>query len=423
MTIRLEQGKREYGRWILLLSLFVGQISTAASTLVPDTGLESAIRQQLNKGSNEITVDDLRSLGFLDGYSRGISNLVGLEWATNLTHLWLSFNSMRDVSPLTNAPLLDLDLTFNSVSNVHLLTQVRSLRLVAQFPRITNLTFLTTLTNLRHLAVDLNDISDLTPLYSMPITSLSASYNAITNIHGIQQMPLEFLDLSGNRSTEWVEDEWSDTFLSDFDPLWEIPTLVSLALSELPLTNPPALPQLQTLYMNACGFTDFWFATNCPQLTFLSLTFNSITNVTPLLLLTNLKWCFLGGNHLTDIAPLTNDLHALMYLDIQQNRLPLTPGSPGRIILTNVQERGIFVYAGGQHYSPRLEFVKAFQSGTNDFLRFRFNADPQVLFTIQLSTNLVQWFEWGHVQGGDDIVRDVYLPAQSPRWFLKLSEW
>ena len=79
-----------------------------------DSGLESAIRNALNKPAGNIYEADLLELDYLDASSYNIQNLSGLEYCVNLQELHLWYNQISDISALAGLTNLQkLDLTNN----------------------------------------------------------------------------------------------------------------------------------------------------------------------------------------------------------------------------------------------------------------------------------------------------------------------
>src|SRR4030043_1330031 len=68
--------------------------------VIPDAGLQAAIREALNKPQGDLYASELAWLPDLDASGRGIKDLRGLEYCTNLTVLGLSDNQISDVSLL-----------------------------------------------------------------------------------------------------------------------------------------------------------------------------------------------------------------------------------------------------------------------------------------------------------------------------------
>src|SRR5262249_22982304 len=94
------------------LLLIGGVLSTNAQEVsIPDAGLNSAIREALQKPLDPLTQEDLLSLTNLDAQRRSITNLSGLEAARNLVILNLDSNRLGTFSfpsSLTNLKVLNL---------------------------------------------------------------------------------------------------------------------------------------------------------------------------------------------------------------------------------------------------------------------------------------------------------------------------
>ena len=175
--------------FFLLIYLTLPLTATAQVVDIPDPNLRTAVEKALGKASDVIiTAADMARLTALHAPNANISNLTGLEFATNLTRLVLWDNSILDISPvvrLTN--LTELALGGNNISDISPvagLTRLTSLHLPgnnisdvsAVFglihltylnlagTNITDLSFLSGLTNLTELLLQNNSISDLSPL-------------------------------------------------------------------------------------------------------------------------------------------------------------------------------------------------------------------------------------------------------------------
>ncbi len=110
----------------------------------PDSGLEAAVRSEINKPTGDITTTDLQAMTSLAAESYEIVNLEGLQYCTNLTSLALDSNNISDISQLAG------------------LTQLTQLYLGVN--QISNLSPLTGLINLTYLSLYSNNISDISPL-------------------------------------------------------------------------------------------------------------------------------------------------------------------------------------------------------------------------------------------------------------------
>ena len=92
----------------------------AQTVNIPDPNLRAKIEQRLGKPSGDtIITTDMAFLTRLDAQEANITDLTGLETATNLTDLWLSNNSISDISPLSSLTnLTNLGIGSNSISDI-----------------------------------------------------------------------------------------------------------------------------------------------------------------------------------------------------------------------------------------------------------------------------------------------------------------
>lgn len=68
--------------------------------IIPDEKLEEAIRETIKKRTGDITAYDMAQIAELSAHGKGIVDLTGLEYAMNLTKLWLYTNRISDITPL-----------------------------------------------------------------------------------------------------------------------------------------------------------------------------------------------------------------------------------------------------------------------------------------------------------------------------------
>ncbi len=105
-----------------LCTIFLIRPAATEVVNIPDANLRAAINETLNKKSETaaITKSEMQSLTELSVETREISDLIGLEHATNLTQLHLDYHKRKtrkrivDVSPLANLiQLTELSLSYN----------------------------------------------------------------------------------------------------------------------------------------------------------------------------------------------------------------------------------------------------------------------------------------------------------------------
>ena len=226
-----------------------------------------------------------------------ITDLTGLEHATQLKNLGFPFQEISDISPLAE------------------LTELRELSLKGN--QISDITPLTQLTELRELDLggdDLgkNEISDITPLAQLTeLTTLSLSGNRISDITPLAQLTeLTSLSLGANR-------------ISDITPLAHLTELTSLSLGANRISDITPLAHLTELTSLSLGInriSDITPLTQLTELTALGLSGNRINDITPLTQLTELTALGLSGSQIRDITPLTQ-LQKLTDLHLDNNQI------------------------------------------------------------------------------------------------------
>lgn len=152
---------------------------------IPDTNLAMEVRKTLKLQPNSIiTQIDMLRLRNLSANEQQITYLEGLQYATNLSFLFLRGNLVQNISPLnTLTKLKYIDFTNNQISNISSLKGLKLLRsLVLTNNQISNINLLTELTNLTHLYLSNNQISDVTPLAGLSnLNELDLIGNPIKN--------------------------------------------------------------------------------------------------------------------------------------------------------------------------------------------------------------------------------------------------
>ena len=210
-----------------------GGITSAQIVEIPDPNLERAIREELGLSSGvPVTQQEMLRLRKLHAEQRGIIDLTGLEYATNLKSLILSFNEIVDFSPLSGLINLELlSLSSNPIVDISPLANL--IHLESLYLAAIHLTDITILSNLTQLKVlDLQrcvHIRDITPLSNLTqLTRLEITGNRIVDI-----TPLANL-------TQLEELRIEDNQIVDFSPLQGL-SLSVLTSDELCLL-PPSTP-------------------------------------------------------------------------------------------------------------------------------------------------------------------------------------
>lgn len=230
-----------------------------------------------------------------------ITELTGLEHATQLITLYLRGQNVTDLTPLTQlTQLTSLDLWGNKIIDISplaRLTQLTDLDLGGHFRtnEIVDISPLVELTQLRELGLSGNEISDISPLAGLiELRELSLSSNRISDIGPLAGLTeLTDLWLHGNQ-------------ISDITPLTPLTKLTLLGLTTNQIRDITPIAQMK-------------------QLTFLQLEYNRIRDITPLAQVESLEELHLDHNQIRDLNPLTT-LTRLTRLDLTHNQISdLTP--------------------------------------------------------------------------------------------------
>ena len=249
-----------------------------ASVYIPDANLRAVIEEALGKTPGAvITGADMATLTELSATNMDISDLTGLEFAKNLTGLYIGHNPLSDLSPLASLTRLrHIRLHDTEVSDLSPLAFLRDLEeLNVAATRISSLAPLAGLKNLKKLDTIHSDISDLSPLAGL------------TNLTRLLLYDCKATDLSplkGLTKLKWLGFPHTNN-ISDFSPLSGLIELRHLDLFHTEISDLSALARLvnlETLILNE----------------------NRIVDVSPLASLRNLKRLELQVNNISDFSPL-----------------------------------------------------------------------------------------------------------------------
>ena len=302
--------------------------------IIPDSNLRVAVRNALGMApSDEITPADLATLTELDADDAGISDLTGLEFATNLTSLGLGNNSISDISAvsgLTN--LTSLGLGNNSISDISAVSGLTNLTwLYLDGNSISDISAVSGLTNLTSLGLVGNSISDISAVSGLTnLTSLELFNNSISDISAVSGLTnLTWLELAGNS-------------ISDISAVSGLTNLTSLGLVGNSISDISAvsgLTNLTWLHLGGNSISDISAVSGLTNLTWLHLGGNSISDISAVSGLTNLTWLHLGGNSISDISAVSG-LTNLTWLHLGGNSISDISAVSGLTNLTSLHLGG-----------------------------------------------------------------------------------
>ena len=200
---------------------------------IPDANLATAIREILNLAPGDtFTQWNLTELINLDAAGRQITDLTGLEHATQLEELTLGGNGISNISALAGLEILgSLTLFGNQIIDVSALAEMKNLGWLNLLGnQISDISALAGLAQLSGLDLTSNQISDITPLAGLTnLIFLSLANNRISNIAVVTGLTkLTELDLWGNNIsdismvaglTKLTKLNLTDNKISDISPL------------------------------------------------------------------------------------------------------------------------------------------------------------------------------------------------------------
>ena len=365
--------------FLLFVDNFGKEVSSPTVDIL-DANLLAKIEAALNKASGApITVADMRTLTRLEANDSGISDLTGLEFATNLTTLDLQSNSISDISALSrltkltflklgynNRTLFDYDLIpmpensgITDISPLSGLTNLTVLEL--QYNSITDISALSGLTNLGHLILQVNPISDISALSDLTnLSNLIFGANSISDISALSELTrLRWLVLEANN-------------IADLSALSGLTNLESLDLNRNDISDISALSgltNLEDLNLWHNKISDISALSGLTNLRRLNLSHNSIMDISALSKLIKLTELGLAHNSITDISPL-RDLTNLTVLGLQWNSL-LNDASFNDHIPA-LESRGVTVFFTRFHkgdFDIELVFLGSFTEDQKNVLR------------------------------------------------------
>lgn len=203
-----------------------------------DITFENAVREAIIKPEGDIYIYDVKDLRELDLHEKGIADISGIQYLTNLQILELDFNNISDISVLQGlVNLQDLNLGFNNITDISALKDLKNLKkLGLNTNRITDISPLRSLSKLDSLWLTCNQVNDITALQGL--TNLEILYinnNRISDINGLQKLTnLKTLYLNNNR-------------ISDISALKSLTNLKTLCLDSNYISDISALQGLTKL--------------------------------------------------------------------------------------------------------------------------------------------------------------------------------
>ena len=291
---------------------------------IPDPNLRAAIAETLGKSPNApITAEEMERLGSLEAEHRGVRDLTGLQFATNLRLLNLRYNNqVSDLSPI--AGLINLRALWlhdnnplSDISPVRGLINLTSLEFDQSM--VSDISPVRGLTNLTYLEFDHTLISDISPVRGLiNLTHLEFHDTLVSDLSPVAGLiNLEYLSFEGDNVSDLsqiaglinlkrINAGW-DTPISDLSPLAGLTKLEEISINAgkvSDLTPLAGLTSLKVLSFQDNDISDISPLAGLTELTRMNLGDNDISDISPLAGLTNLKWLVIHRNEISDTSPL-----------------------------------------------------------------------------------------------------------------------
>ncbi|QIK69393.1 LPXTG cell wall anchor domain-containing protein [Erysipelothrix sp. HDW6C] len=289
--------------------------------LFQDQNLAEAVAVTLGYSSvdENLTTEDVQKLTILKANDAGIKSLEGIQILTNIRSITLQRNEITNLSPLDSLPKL-IGLDLSSNN-------------------ISDIGTLETIPSLISIAFSDNQISDISAL--APLTKLKTVYlsrNLITDMSPLAGLvSIATLSLESNK----IEDiSYLSTLkglvnlyisngqgsFANLEPLSTLENLKELYSSNnqivdiSPLKNISSLEKV-VLYSNR--ITDIEPLQGLSNLSFITLSYNNINDISALEGLTNVTQLYLRGNYIHDISPISNYYQNLTDYDFRDQTIKL----------------------------------------------------------------------------------------------------
>ena len=302
------------------IDISVVAATVSEETWMPDAILRAKVRETLGVAPGDVlTQQAMQGLTKLDASLppdapasvKVVSDLTGIEHATQLTYLDLDYNKVSDVSPLSGlTQLTSLSLWWNNIVDVSVLsdlTQLTELDLGSN--EVVDISVLSGLTQLTVLYLGGNGLSDISVLSGLTqLTSLSLWNNDIVDISVLSGLTqLTVLYLGGNGLSD----------ISVLSGLTQLTVLYLWANGIVDISVLSGLAQLTTLLLGGNGLSDISVLSGLTQLTSLELAYNEVVDISVLSGLTQLTELYLVYNEVVDISVLSGLTQlTTLYLDV-----------------------------------------------------------------------------------------------------------
>ncbi|KMP13590.1 internalin [Bacillus cereus] len=276
------------------------KVDQQGANVIVDKQLQRHINKyNLNRENLDtpITKEDLlkvKSLIVVEAKNKGIQDVSGLEYMTNLENLTLEEVKLKNIKFISDLrQLKSLSITYGELEDIGPLAELEHIEsLSLRNNKISDLSPLSQMKKIKVLDLNSNYIKDIKPLFTVTsLRTLTVANNQISNANlaGIEQLKnIKKLSLSNNG-------------LTNIEHITSMKKLVELDLAKNELENIEPLSRMSTVQS-------------------LNLEENYISDITPLSQLTGLYDLKLASNEIRDVRPV-QELGKRMYIDVQRQKI------------------------------------------------------------------------------------------------------
>ncbi|MBS9804919.1 leucine-rich repeat domain-containing protein [Bacillus toyonensis] len=297
-----------------------------------------------------ITKKDLLQIKTLSIYSgKGINEIAGLEYMTNLEKLTLRESNVTDISAISKLRGLKyVDLTSNPIENIHPIGQLENINMLFfRDNKISDLTPLSKMKKIKTLDLIGNNIKDIQSLFTLStMKQLYLANNQISDLTGIDRLNnVELLWIGNNK-------------LNNVESISKMSNLTELEIADSEIKDISPLSKLGKLQV-------------------LNLEENYISDISPLSTLTNLHEINLGANEIFDVRPV-EELGKRISIDIQRQKIFLDEASVD-------EEIKIPVYNLKEEPLQNINIKSEGATLNNGFIKW--NSPGEKIYEFKLDTN------------------------------------
>ncbi|MBC1520320.1 LPXTG cell wall anchor domain-containing protein [Listeria aquatica] len=277
----IKKGMKLFCALAIVIGLIVPSYQAKAAlndtVAIPDKNLLAGLKKRLDKPfADSLTKGDLASItGKLDLTNLAganatvpgpVSNLTGLQYASNINEFVFSYNQTKNLDAIANFPLLK--------------------KVIAVQDGLTDISALATLPALESVDISYNPIEDFSPIYKIKnLTAFTYDSGAWLYPSNPQINDRQFENFVNIKGLKFINLSWNQ--VSDLSPLTGNDYIQNLQLNHNHLSNIApisTMKNLNVLYLNQ----------------------NNLTSIEALKSLRHLQLAYFDGNHITDLSPMKN---------------------------------------------------------------------------------------------------------------------